>query len=383
MKIAINCSYFTPRGGGIKEYIYNLVKNIDQIDKKNEYVFYIFKDQESFWLDNFGQSLNYKIIPFKKKQRILTAMFSYHFWKKELKIEKFDIFHSPFFHIPSGITCKTVITVHDLRFERFPKSYQKLRLLYLKYKVPRSLKKADHIISISDFTKNEIIKFYRLPKNKITTIHEAIDLKRFNPKNILQSEENEILKKMNLTKNNFFLSVGHIEPRKNYERLIKAFIEFKKLKKNNYKLVIVGKKNLNYKNVIKLIEENNLNILYNNYVSEKELITLYKNAYIFVFPSYYEGFGFPPLEAATLGTPSIASNLSSIPEIAGKGALYFDPFNIEDIKNKMYKVTTNIDIYNNLKKYSKENLKRFSWKKNITETIKIYDKILKKKKFSK
>lgn len=372
MKIAINCSYFLPKGGGIKEYIYNLVKNLTTVDNKNEYIFYVFQDKLHYWKEKMGTHLNVKTIPFNSSQRIKIATIGHLFWYKEIKKEKIDIFHSPFFHLPLKINSKKVVTVHDVRFVKYPKTYSFKRYIYLKLAVPLSLKKADKIITISQFTKDEIVDAFNIPHQKAHVIHEAIDQNRFRKGNVPSDKQINILKKYKLDAKNYLLTVGHIEPRKNYDALLKAYIDLRSKNLINNKLVIIGQMQRSTEFFRKTVSEN-VNIIYLDFVEEDVLLSLYENAKIFVFPSYYEGFGFPPLEAASFGVPSVASNISSIPEICGKGALYFNPFDLEEMKRILALVLSDDKKYQEIKTQAIQNLKRFSWEKNATETLSIYN----------
>ncbi len=369
MKIAINCCYYGETSGGIKEYIFNLITNITKLNEHCDIICYVSKDDEYYWHKTMPKDIKYKVIPFKRNEKILKALLENRYWKQEVEKEKFDLFHSPFFHIPGSISCKKVITVHDLRFIRFPYSYPLLRRLYLKFKVKRSVKTCDHIISISNFTKEELINAFGINKGKITVIHEAVNRDKFN----LQDGKSDFLERHNLIENKYILTVGHLEPRKNYNRLIKAFNEVKKINQD-IQLVIIGKKNYRFNDTISLIDKAE-SVRYLDFVSDQDLIDAYKYCKFFVFPSYYEGFGFPPLEAACLGKPSVVSNRSSIPEVCNDGALYFDPFNVKDIADKLIQMISSDKLLGEFKELAIKNLECFSWEKNAKETLKIYNQI--------
>jgi glycosyltransferase involved in cell wall biosynthesis len=372
MKIAVNCCYYGETSGGIKEYIYNLVINLVKIDSVNHYIFYVSVDDINYWKKTMPSDINYKIFPFPRNFKIRRSLLQNNFWKKEEKIEKFDLFHSPFFHLPTTLKCKKVITVHDLRFIHYPHSYPFLRLSYLKYTVKKSIAAADKVISISYSTKNDIINYYGTEEDKIIVVHEAINRNKFSEKRI-ENYNSTILAANQLNSQEYFLSVGHLEPRKNYLKLIKAFLELKQDKMISEKLVIVGKKNYKFKKVISLIKKTK-SVIYLEFVDDLDLLFLYKHAKLFIFPSIYEGFGFPPLEAASFGIPSVVSNVSSMPEVCGDGALYFDPNSIKDIKSKIIMMLDK-NMYKNIQQKAEHNLLRFSWEKNVKETIKIYQNL--------
>lgn len=371
MKVAINCCFFVPKGGGIKEYIYNLTNNIAKIDDKNEYILYVHSDCLEYAKENLPEKMRIKSVPFNSYQAIKRSLFEQKFWTKEEKIERFDLFHSPFFHSPKFKRAKVVVTVHDMRFCRFPETYTFLRYQFLKRAVKRSLKNADHIITISEFTKKEILDVYNLDQNKLTTVLEAVNTDAFSDKKI-EYYSSEIMQILQGEK--FLLTVGHLEPRKNYNRLIAAFARLSE-KYPDIKLVIVGKKGHDYMSTLSLIETTP-NVIYLDFVEHLLLLWLYKNTKLFLFPSIYEGFGFPTLEAACFGTVSVMSGLSSLPEIGGDSAFYFDPFDIDDIHDTIDNILSNEGLVRQKKMLISSNLERFSWENNAHETINIYNKVL-------
>lgn len=373
MKIAINCAFYQPKGGGVKEYIDNLINNLAVHDKKNEYILYVLQDQIDYAKKNLPAKFRIKTIPYNSKSlrdRIKRSLFEQQFWRNEEKEEGFDIFHSPFFHSPKFKKVPVILTVHDLRLYRYPQTYEFLRYVFLKRKVKASIKKANHIISISNFTASELKNLCDVSEDKITVIHEAINRERFTLSSNYSPED--IPEK--LKRNSFLLAVGHMEPRKNYDRLINAFKNLKaKDEFKDFQLIIVGKKDHSYKNTLELIESTK-DVNYLNFVSLETLLWLYKNAALFVFPSYYEGFGFPPLEAASFQTVSAVSNISSIPEVCGEAAFYFDPFNVENIAETISLALTNEGLMEDKRKKLTQQLEKFSWEKNALETMKIYNR---------
>lgn len=376
MKIAINCIFCQPRGGGVKEYIVNLTNEIAEVDDKNTYVLYVLEDQMDFARQLLPTKYQIKSVPFKSDflSVIKRSLFSQWFWYNEEKKEQFDIFHSPFFYAPRFRRAKLVVTVHDLRLYRFPKTYGKLRFLFLQHAVKETVRRADRIISISNFTKNEIVDTCHVSPEKIVVIHEAVNRDSFSVDSIgkfqLPSEYSY------LSTDRFLFSLGHIEPRKNYIRLIEAFTIIKQNPVfSDMKLVIAGKPNVDADKVIKLIEETP-DVIYLNFVSREFLLWLYRNASLFVFPSFYEGFGFPPLEAASMGTVSVVSNISSIPEVCGNSAFYFNPYNVSDIANSITQGLVDQQSLEAKKNLLEQQLQRFSWEKNAMETLKVYKNIV-------
>lgn len=377
MKVAINASFLVPKGGGIKEYIKNLINNLVEVSDKLELIVYVSSGMVNYARSILPDKVKIEETPYRHGDIISTikrSIFEQRFWSKEEKKENFDIFHSPFFHSPKMKKAKVIITVHDLRFYRFPKTYGFLRYCFLKYRVPQSVKRASHIITISDFTKSELIEAYNISASKITTIHEAINNSDFSfeGKKLVDISEIRIAEK--LVNKQVILSVGHIEPRKNYKQLIIAFNKVKR-EVPDVQLVIVGKKNLDYAEIVRMLNEMP-DAHYLDFVSIEMLAWLYTNASLFVFPSTYEGFGFPPLEAATNGVISAVSRISSIPEICGDSVAYFNPYDVDDMAQTIIKCLTDNAYQAELKSKLQPNLQRFSWRKNAEETFQLYNAII-------
>ena len=250
---------------------------------------------------------------------------------------------------------KKIVTVHDLAYERFPQTFNwKFRLFY-KLLIPSIIKSSKHIFTVSEFSKNEIIDFYKVNKEKISVIYNAV---------------NPIFKpNIENTKEKYILAVSSLNYQKNFHSLIKAF---NLLDNKEIKLYLVGNINRNFSsvNLMNLIE-NNKNIVFKGRVDDDELIRLYSNAICFVYPSLYEGFGIPPLEAQACGCPVIVSNVASLPEVSGESALYCNPYSVEDIREKIEILLNNEKLREDLIKKGFENIKRFSWEKSAKKIINI------------
>lgn len=373
MKIAINCIFLQPKGGGIKEYIYNLVNSIAAIDHENTYLLYVLKDQVAFARQMFPQQANMhiRVVPYTSDRLsvVWRSISSGIWWRREEAKEEFDIFHSPFFHAPRLRHAKVVITIHDLRFARYPYTYTYARYQFVKRAVRKSVYSCDHIITISDFTKSEVMEIYQVPSSKINVIHEAINRQDFSTEKIANYSD-ETTKQ--LQNKRFLLSVGHVEPRKNYGRLVDAFQNLRDAhREDNISLVIVGKKEHHYEADLEKMR-NTEGVIYLDFVSRELLLWLYQHAAALVFPSIYEGFGFPPLEAACMGTISTVARLSSLPEVCGEAAYYFDPTDTADITKALGEVLYNTTVITKQKESLEKNLSRFSWEKNAKDTIKLY-----------
>lgn len=373
MKIAINCQFCAPkRGGGIKEYIVSLTNQLEKVDQQNEYVLYVMEDQLEYAKTQLPTRFKLKPIPYRKNyiSKVKRSLFAQRFWTEEEKEEAFDVFHSPFFHAPKMRKARIVMTVHDLRLYRYPETYSFLRYQFLKRAVKESIDRVDQIIAISQFTKDEIIDTCGVNPDKVTVIPEAINRSFFNAdviKDYSLPQEYAYLKDCR-----FLFCLSQIEPRKNHARLIKAFSAIKAMGGfDDLRLVLAGRKLLNARPVLKLIAETP-DVVYLDYVPTEMMLWLYRNASLFVYPSYYEGFGFPPLEAASLGTVSAVGNLSSVPEVCGDCAFYFDPYDVSDMSKVIAAALKDESLIQEKKARLESQLNKFSWEKNAIETIKVY-----------
>ncbi|MFH1713030.1 MAG: glycosyltransferase family 1 protein, partial [Candidatus Jacksonbacteria bacterium] len=280
----------------------------------------------------------------------------------------------------------------DERATTLPPWLYKIKLWGYKKVIKHAVINARTIITPSEFTKNDILKFYTVDENKIKVIYEGIS----NLNSILKIKNYKLNKNLKLEHassavrrgggiKNYLLYVGSAYPHKNLEKLIDAFaILHQKYKLTDLKLVLVGKIDYFYNKLQKFIipqypppirRAGNIpisNIIFYDYASDSELSQLYQNAKIFVFPSLYEGFGLPPLEAMSFGTPVAASNLTSIPEVCGNAATYFDPNDANDMAAKIHKLYFDSALQSELRQNGFEQIKKYSWTKMAQETLRIY-----------
>ncbi|NKQ39724.1 MAG: glycosyltransferase family 4 protein, partial [Methanosarcinales archaeon] len=285
-----------------------------------------------------------------------------------------DIIHSPedaslFVKLKNQ---KKIITVHDTIPFYFPNMFDFMTRYRYKILFSRTLKNSDKIIADSYNTKQDLIKHFKIPEKKIKVIHLAANE---NYKQLKENEINNIKQKYNLNYS-FILYVGTLEVRKNISILLKSLYKLKK-QGIKHKLVITGKKGWKYKSIFKIIEQLNLqkDVIFIGYVSDEDLPALYNAADLFVYPSIYEGFGLPPLEAMQCGTPVITSNTSSLPEVVGNAGIMIDPYDVVELANNMHEVLVNVSLREELSKKGLERAKLFSWKKCAEEHLKIYEEV--------
>jgi len=292
----------------------------------------------------------------------------------EFKGFKSDILHCPDYLIPPTLNKNIILTIHDLSFFRFPqfnfdwfiKKYQKVTL--------ENTKRAKIIIADSYSTKNDIMKFMGIEDSKIHVVYLAPD-KKFR---ILDKNEINLstLEKYGINKN-FILSVGTIEPRKNFKTLIRAFDLFKEKNKiaKTYKLVIVGKTGWKSEETFEAYNnsKNKKDIIFTGEIPDDDLLQLYNCASLFVYPTIFEGFGLPILEAMACGIPVIASNTSSIPEILNHDNLLFNPFDENEISRKINNILSTPQLREEIRDLCIKEVSKFSWQKTALDTFRVYN----------
>lgn len=357
MKIGINLIQYTDITG-VEVFARNLLSGLIKQAPNDEFI--LFVNSKSAKIFDFKAD-NVKIIlkDFKKLSRIKLICYQQFGFLRALKREGINILYCPSVAAPIFYK-KKIITIHDcaaLRFKDeaglFSRFYLKLIFLSAKY---FSLK----IVTVSDFAKQEIIDLLKIPAQKIAVISEGAPFLINIDDNILKT----ILAKFNLSDKKYFFYISNLRPRKNVSGLLKAWADFSS-KHPEYYLVIAGRNN-NYKST-------DAKIIFPGIVSEEEKVALYKGAIALVFPSLYEGFGLPILEAQELGVPVISSNTSSLPEVAGTGALFFNPHDPKDICSSLEKFINYSFNKEDMINRGYKNLERFSWDKSSLLLLGIID----------
>lgn len=295
----------------------------------------------------------------------MCGNFTSHFWEQiELplyinKNHKNSLLIS-FTGLGSIFYKKTICTIHDISYLIHPKWFSKSYYFLYKWLTPISAKRALKIITVSEFSKNEIVTRLNIPADKIEVIYNAVTNK------VIPNQESQI------EKQNYILSVSSLEPRKNFKRLIQAF---SLIDNEDYKLLIVGKKNRIFNRVDFAALEQNRSIVFTGYVTDEELAQYYSKASVFVSPSLYEGFGIPNLEAMTNACPVVASDIPPHREVCGDVAIYFNPYDVEDIAKAITKVMEDKELQNRMVLKGKEQVKLFSWDKSANLLLSLIDTV--------
>lgn len=337
----------------------------EQLEQVRCYEKYGVKMDPCKWFHNVLYKLIWPIIPipyrlFFPEKRDVTIFFN--------------------FIVPPGVQGKTIAIVHDMAYQAHPETVNRKTLKWLQLTLKKSCKRADAIVTVSEFSKKEIVKYLGVPAEKITVMPNGVNLDLFHP-GYSQTQIDQVKNKYQIN-GRYFLYLGTLEPRKNLVRLIQAYGKlwetFKADEKNKDSendfpyLVLAGGKGWMYESIFETVEELKLSdrVIFTGYVEEEEAPVLMKGARAFVFPSLYEGFGMPPLEAMACGTPVLTSNVSSLPEVVGETGILVDPESVDSIAEGM---KTLIDDDELCTKLGEEGIRRaaeFTWDK-VVEKMKL------------
>lgn len=358
---------------GVGVYCFNLIDNLLKIDKTDHFILFALHPlgKTSNDILHFKKYPNVKLkiykLPVQSFRRLLILWQTINFPLIETLIGKVDIFHSFNTFIPPQKTGRSVATFYDLSSIYYPAFHKKQTSKLDDLRFKRMVKKSDLILTISRFSKNEFLQ--KWPGKKVEVIYPAprgIFYQKIN-----ESENESVLKKYNLEKR-YFLFVGTLEPRKNVERLIKAFSVF--TDGGSASLVIVGSNGWLSDDIYYLPKKLGIDerVKFLDYVEDKDLPALYRSALCLIYPSLYEGFGLPAVEAFKMGIPVITSNNSSLSEIGKNSAVLIDPMDTEKITDAMRKIFTNARLRNTLIKKGRIKAKEFSWEKGARQLLKFY-----------
>ncbi|MBI5303473.1 MAG: glycosyltransferase family 4 protein [Chloroflexi bacterium] len=368
LTIGIDFTSASRERAGIGRYARELVRALSRLDGTNRYVLFVPRDAHAELL-RFDWSPNFTIRRAPLTERYLAAL--WHRARVPLFVEAFigkvDVFYSPDFLLPPTRARRTLVTVHDLSYVRVPECFPAPLLNYLNRAVPRALARADLVLADADSTRRDVNDVYRVPRDKIKTLYSGVD-PRFNPSIAPESQA----RVHELTRGKpYLLAVSTIQPRKNYARLIEAFgrIANSQFLVRNSQLVISGAKGWMFEDVFQKVERLGLQerVIFPDFFADDDLPALYAGATLFVYPSLYEGFGLPVAEAMACGAPVVCSHASSLPEVAGNAALYFDPHDVDAMANAMQRALTDESLRDDLRARGFAQAKKFSWDKAARE----------------
>lgn len=374
-RIGIDARFYGTIGKGLGRYTQKLIENLEKTDTENRY--FVFLRKENF------EEYQPKNPNFQK----VMADYKWYTVSEQINLPrilgkyKLDLVHFPHFNVPIFYRKRFIITIHDLILIHFPTIrgttlnpfYYWIKFLAYKVIIDSAIKRAKKIITVSNFTKNDILNNYKIAENKIAVTYESSDE---NPEKNKTDDDEKVLEKYGIIKP-YILYVGNAYPHKNLEALILAFSEVSGSK--NLRLVLVGKEDYFYKRLKDKVENEKIkDIIFTDFVPDEELDEIYKNSLFYVFPSLYEGFGLPPIESMKRGVPVASSDHECMKEILGESAYFFNARKKENIREAIEKLFTDNELRDKLIKKGLEQVKKFSWKEMTEKTLKEYRKILKK-----
>lgn len=354
---------------GIGTYIRNLVKQLARLDQDTEYVL-LARPNDAVSLHTLGE--NFRAVVETSGHYSLTEQLKIPL---ALRRERVELFHAPHYVLPWLVPCPSVVTIHDCIHLMFPQYLpNRLALRYARTSITSAARRANRILTVSESSKRDILRFVDVDASRIHVIHNAFD-ERF-ATDPPESHVVRVRERYQL-QNDFVLYAGNVKPHKNLERLIEAFHLVRARGLDHLKLVLIGDEISRYAALRRAVHRHQLHayVRFLGFVPEETLTVMYRLAAAFVFPSLYEGFGLPPLEAMASGTPVVTSNVSSLPEVAGDAAVLVDPYEPEAIADGMERVLTDQDLRRKLRERGLKRSREFSWESSARRVREIYQVI--------
>jgi glycosyltransferase involved in cell wall biosynthesis len=371
MKVAIDVRTVLSNRSGVGNYVLNLIQNLRQVDPDTEYFFLGLRKNLPL-LGTLVKEQNSMVTLFTHENHPLSDFWEHFVLPIRLTKNKIDVFHGPASLIPFRKNhYRVVVTIHDLVAFLFPETIPRKYGSYMRYLLRQGVKKADKIISVSYHTRQDLVDILKVPPEKIIVIHEA-------PSPIFRPyHQNEVRAQLEqrygITKK-YIYHLGNIEPRKNLIVLMEAFTKVCQEFGSEYQLVVSGQKGWLIRSLSRFLKNYPVldQVFFTGYIPMEDLPLLMNGAEVFVFPSLYEGFGLPVLEAMSCGTPVISSNVSSIPEIVGSAGVLVDPNDSSGLAEQIVHLLKNTDERNRLGQAGLEKAAHFSWIDAAQKTLQVY-----------
>jgi glycosyltransferase involved in cell wall biosynthesis len=351
---------------GIGTYIRNLLRQLARVDRDTEFVL-LCRHDDAAVLASLGE--NFRPLAESAGNYSFTEQ-----WKIPLVLrrEGVTLFHAPHYVLPPLVPCRSVVTIHDCIHLMFPQ-YLPNRLAhgYARAQIVTAARRATRILTVSESSKRDILRFVDLRPDKIDVIYNAYD-QRF----AVEPREEDVVRVRERYQlhDEFVLYAGNVKPHKNLERLIEAFHLVRNKGLDHLKLVLIGDEISKYASLRRAVHRHQLHkyVRFLGYLPEETLAVMYRLAGVFVFPSLYEGFGLPPLEAMASGTPVVTSNVSSLPEVAGDAAVLVDPYDPDAIAEGIRQVLTDEQLRRELRRKGLARARQFSWEDSVRRVREIY-----------
>ncbi len=368
LRIAIDAHSVGTGLAGNESYITNLIEALAEVDEVNRYTLYVTRREAVERYNNRWPHVAVRrTLPHTPLVRIPLTL------SQELRRRPVDLLHVQY-TAPPFAPCPVVATIHDLSFEHLPQTFKRRSRLQLRLTVRRTARTSERVLVPSEHTRRDIIETYNLPPERVSVTPLAAPA-HFAP--VLDEKEVRRVCRRYKIEGDYILAVGSIQPRKNLTRLIAAYADLRRARPhaNLPKLALVGKKAWLYAETLRAIEAYGLGDLtvLTGYVAEGDLPALYTGALCFVYPSYFEGFGLPPLEAMQCGAPVIAGNQTSLPEVVSDAGLLVDPFDKDALVSALARLIDDSDLRARLRVKGMERASHFSWRETARLTLKAYE----------
>jgi len=367
MRIGIDVRLLGERITGITRYLINVLHYLPQFDSKNKYSLFSY-DKTKF--DN--KFYEHHIVQQTKLPRQLSEHLWLNFSLPNLLTEKnIDLFFTPYILVPIKKSLhKNVIVIHDVMTKACPQFFTSYYKKYMDFIVPLSIKRSDSIITISESSRQDILKYYNVSPEKVRYMYLWTD-EKYKPINFSEEEREFWINKYNLP-SKFILFIGAIEERKNIRGILKiSDILFSR--GIDMKFLLIGKRSLGFKQLYEEIKKRSERVIYINYVEEEDIPIIYNLSTLFLFPSYYEGFGLPPLEAMKCGVPVLSSKNSSLTEVIGDGGLLFDANDYESFAESIISLLNDKVFYNMMRDKAIKQAKKFTPEVQMPKLIDLFN----------
>ena len=357
------------RDFGVGTYVRNLVRYLARLDHENEYVLFC-RPEDCSLSEPLGE--NFRAVAEPAPPYSMTEQFRIPF---SLRRERIDLFHAPHYVLPLLTPCRSVVTIHDCIHLMFPQYLpNRLAYGYARASLWVATHRSSRILTVSEASKRDILRFFQVPSDKVTVIPNAID-ERFG---VVPTDEEVVrVRERYQLSDRFVLYAGNVKPHKNLERLIDAFFILRQEGFGNLKLLIIGSEISKYATLRRAVHRYHLHkhVRFLGFVPNETLAVLYRLADAFAFPSVYEGFGLPPLEAMASGTPVLTSNVSSLPEVVGDAAVLVNPYEPRAIADGLRRLLTDVALRQDLHERGVARARQFSWERSVSRIRDIYNEV--------
>ncbi|MBO0863323.1 MAG: glycosyltransferase family 4 protein, partial [Chloracidobacterium sp.] len=369
--IGIDAHAIGARQGGNETYIANLIKSLAEIDGDNRYTIYLANAAAAAqWREEFrNRYKNFSVILLPPPTPLVRVpvYLTYELFRRPVDVLHVQYTAPPFCRTP------LVVTIHDLAFERMPETFTRRGSFQLKLTVRRTAKRAARIATVSEYSRQDLLNIYKLSPEKVAVTYNGVGTS-FSPQPSVPEEAEEIRRRFGVSRD-FLLAVGSLQPRKNMVRLIRAYAKLRNEREDfSPQLVIVGRKLWLTSEIFDEVKRQRWadDVILTGYVDDRDLPALYRAARAFVYPSLFEGFGLPPLEAMACGTPVVTSDVSSLPEVAGEAALLIDPNDEQALANALLEIVNDEGLRAELRQKGIAQAKKFTWRDAAEKTLGLY-----------